>query len=108
MKNLSRIAIVSIAILSKVCTCQSPEHTQNTKEANEQAKLPAITINLAGGKPLIGLPPSSAIGSPILCSPDGTTFVEIYASAKNPVNRIPDLYSISALGTPSGRWRFAV
>jgi hypothetical protein len=62
------------------------------------AVLPRTTVNLTGGKPLIGLPPSTVMGFPILCSPDGTTFVEVYENATNSVNRFPDLYSVSILG----------
>jgi hypothetical protein len=77
---------------------QSPELSSKPKEADKQTILPSTTINLAGGKPLIGLPPATVMGSPMLCSPDGTTFVEVYANTKNPVSRFPNFYRVSASG----------
>jgi hypothetical protein len=68
------------------------------KEANKQAFLPITTVNLAGGKPLIGLPSTTVMGSPMLCSPDGNMFVEVFANPKNPVYRFPDLYKVSTSG----------
>src|SRR5579862_3057810 len=105
------IRLVLIAFLSLLLSLPNTTASAQTRAHNptggptagcrspgcDGAVLPRTTVNLAGGKPLLGLPPATTMGFPILCSPDGTTFVEVYENATNSINRFPDLYSVSIL-----------
>jgi hypothetical protein len=88
----------SLVVLSKFCMCQVSQSSIKPQEVDRQYSLPTTTLNLADGKPLLGLPSAAVMGSPMVCSPDGNTFIEVYADTKNPVNLFPNIYKISTSG----------
>jgi hypothetical protein len=75
---------------------------KSTKITEVQAQ----TVNLTTGKPLVDLPSTTVIGSPVQCSPAGTTFLDVYAMENAPsIKDFPDLYTISRLGDVEQRKR---
>jgi len=69
-------------------------------------EIPVQTVDLTIGKPLVNLPSTTVIGSPVQCSSQGTTFLDVYAVANAPsVKDFPDLYTVSRLGDVGQRKR---